>query len=181
MDCGPACVAMIAQHYGKIYSIEYLRKNVFITKEGVSLLGIEESSKSIGLDTNTVQLSTKDIIENKKILPCVLHWNQNHFVVLYRITKPLFSDKLRFHIADPAHGIIKLSEENFKKSWLSEIGKGVVMFLSPTEEFEKQVPPQEEKLSIKYLFTYLKTYKKQLAIMFLLLLMGSGLTLAFPF
>lgn len=181
MDCGPACIAMVAHYYGKKYPIEYLRKNAFITREGVSLLGIGEASEAIGFETQSVKLTTKQLYENKELFPAILHWNQNHFVVLYKITKSLFSKKLRFHIADPAHGIIKLSEDNFKKSWLSEEYKGVAMFFNPTNKFQEKKPPEGEKLSIKYLFIHLKPYKTQLTIMFLLLLLGSGLTLVFPF
>ena len=110
-----------------------------------------------------------------------MHWNQNHFVVLKKITRNILSKKYNFHIADPAHGIIKLSQEKFEKSWLSDKNKGVVLFLNPTEEFYKQNPPKENKLTIQYIFNYLKPYKKQLSIMFILLLLGSLLTLIFPF
>ncbi len=182
MDCGPACIKMIASNYGKIYPLDYLRQNAFISKEGVSLLGIIESSKEIGFETFSTKLSLQKLIENnKKLFPCILHWNQNHFVVLKKITKGILSNKYYFHIADPAHGLIKLSEETFKKSWSSEGNKGVVLFLNPTDNFYEKEPPTTEKLSVKYLFNNLKPYKKQLALMFTLLLAGSGLMLIFPF
>ncbi|MDY3526051.1 peptidase domain-containing ABC transporter [Riemerella anatipestifer] len=181
MDCGPACLAMITRHYGKIYPMEYLREKAFITREGVSLLGISEAAKKIGFETQSVKLNIQSLIEQKELLPCILHWNQNHFVVLFAIKKSFFSNRVDFYIADPAYGIIKLSENKFKKSWLSEENTGVAMFLNPTEEFEKRIPPKQEKVSIKYLLSYLAPYRKQLSLMFLLLLFGSGLTLIFPF
>lgn len=181
MDCGPACLAMITSIYGKNYSLQYLRENSFLTKEGVSLLGISEASKKIGFETLTAKLTIEKLINEKETLPCILHWNQNHFVVLKKITKNLFNQRYYFHIADPAHGFIKLNEENFSKSWLSDNDKGVALFFNPTENFYKQSPLKEEKLSVKHLFRYLSPFKKQISIMFILLLFGSLLNLVFPF
>ncbi len=181
MDCGPACLAMLASFYGKNYSLQFLREHSFISREGVSLLGIIESSNKIGFESVPVKLSVQKLIEKKEVIPCVLHWNQNHFVVLKKITKHIFTGKYFFQIADPAHGIITLNEENFKKSWISDEDKGVALFLSPTEDFYKQVPPTEEKITLNYILKYLTPYKKQLTIMFFMLLLGSGLTLIFPF
>lgn len=181
MDCGPACLAMISSNFSKNYNISFFREKAFITREGVSLLGISEASNKIGLETLSTKINIEILIENNKTLPCILHWNQNHFVVLYKISKSIFNKQLIFHIADPAHGKIKLTRDKFEKSWLSDGDKGVALFLNPTEEFYKKQPPKEEKLTIKYLFNYLKPYKKQLSIMFLLLLLGSALTLVFPF
>ena len=101
MDCGPACISMIASAYGKRYPLAYLRKKSFVSREGVSLLGIDEASKKVGFETFSAKLTTHKLIKNNNIFPCILHWNQNHFVVLYKITKTLFSKRLRFHIADP--------------------------------------------------------------------------------
>ena len=91
MDCGPACLAMVASYYGKNFGLQYLRDTSFITKEGVSLLGISEASKKLGFK----ELSTKIKIEELDIdlLPCIIHWNQNHFVVLTKISKNFFSGK----------------------------------------------------------------------------------------
>ncbi|MRI64586.1 ATP-binding cassette domain-containing protein, partial [Ornithobacterium rhinotracheale] len=181
MDCGPACIAMISHHFGKKYPIEFLRDNAFITREGVSLLGIGEASKKIGLESISVKIGLNDLKECNNNLPCILHWNQNHFVVLYKISKSPFYKKVFYHIADPAHGKIKLSEDNFKKSFISDDEKGVAMFLTPSEDFFNKKPPKTEKISISFLIKYLSPYKKQVTAMFLLLLMGSALTLIFPF
>ena len=178
MDCGPSCLAMVASHYGKEFNLQYLRDNCFITREGVSLLGISEAAKKIGFNTFSVKLKTGDL--KKDYIPCILHWNQNHFVVLYKITKNIFTGKLRYKIADPAHGFITLSEEKFKKYWLSDEEKGVALFLEPTEYFFEQEPPKEEKTSIKKLLQYLSSYKKSMSCMFLLLSLGTLITLVFP-
>lgn len=180
MDCAPACLCMIANYYGKKYSLQYVRDYSFITREGVSLLGITEASQKIGFDTLSAKLSIDVLKEEKESFPCILHWNQNHFVVLYKIKKNIFTRKPIYKIADPGHGFISLSEEKFKKSWLSDGEKSVALFLEPTKEFYNQTPPEEEKFSEKYLFKYLKPYKNQMLQLFFLLLLGTLTTLISP-
>ena len=107
MDCGPTCLAMICRHYDKSISIQTLRDKTEIGKEGVNLLGISNAAESIGYRTQAAQLTYKQIVNDAQ-LPCILHWNQNHFVVLYKVTKKNFT------IADPAKGIIKLTQNEFK-------------------------------------------------------------------
>jgi len=181
MDCGPACLAMVSSFYGRKHSINFLRNTTFITREGVSLLGISEAAKSIGFDTFSTKITIEELNEQNKLMPAILHWNQNHFVVLKKISVNRFSGKTYYHIADPAYGVIKLSEEKFLKSWLSSGVLGIALLLDPTENFYNQKPISKDKLNISYLFKYLVPYKKQLASMFILLLFGSGLTLIFPF
>lgn len=181
MDCGSACLAMVTSCYGKNYSLQFFRDISFVTREGISVLGITEAANKVGLETLTAKLTTAKLIEEKELLPTILHWNQNHFVVLQKISKNFFTENYSFKIADPGHGIITLNEQNFKNSWLSDNDKGVSIFFNPTDEFYQQIPPTEEKLSLKYLLSYLTPYKKQLTSMFLMLLLGSGLTLIFPF
>ena len=178
MDCGPACLAMIASHYGVDFGLQYLRDKSFITKEGVSLLGICEAAEKIGMKTVAVKSQLKYV--DNSLLPCILHWNQNHFVVLHKISKNVFTRKPVFKIADPGHGYINLSEEKLKKSWISGEEFGVVVFLEPTEEFYKQSSRQEKKISVKFLLNHLKPYKRQMLQMLLLLLFGTITTLVFP-
>ncbi|ATN06093.1 ABC transporter ATP-binding protein [Chryseobacterium indologenes] len=178
MDCGPACLAMIASHYGVDFGLQYLRDKSFMTKEGVSLLGICEAAEKIGMKTVAVKSQLKYV--DNSLLPCILHWNQNHFVVLHKISKNVFTRKPVFKIADPGHGYINLSEEKLKKSWISGEEKGVVLFLEPTEEFYKQSSRQEKKISVKFLLNHLKPYKRQMLQMLLLLLFGTITTLVFP-
>lgn len=181
MDCGSACLAMVTSCYGKNYSLQFFRDKTHITREGVSILGITDAAQQIGLETLTGKLTTAKLIEQREVTPCILHWNQNHFVVLQKISKNFFTGNYSFKIADPSHDIITLNEQNFKTAWLSDNDKGVAIFLNPTDEFYQQTPPTDEKLSLKYLLSYLIPYKKQLIIMFLMLLIGSSLTLIFPF
>lgn len=100
-DCGPACLRMIAKYYGKNYSLQNLRDKSFVTREGVSLLGISDAAESIGFKTLGIRVPLEKLITDAP-LPCILHWKQKHFVVLYKITKNGI-----FHVADPAHGLIK--------------------------------------------------------------------------
>jgi ATP-binding cassette, subfamily B, bacterial len=127
MDCGPTCLRMIAKQYGKTLDINNLRNQGQYSKDGVSLLGISKAAEKIGFKTLAVKFDTQTVI-NETPLPCILHWNQNHFVVLYKATKNNFT------IADPAKGIIKLSKQEFQKSWISdkEAEKGIALLLEPT-------------------------------------------------
>jgi len=88
MDCGPACLSMISLYYGKDFGLQYLRDKSFITREGVSLLGISEAAERIGFKHISAKLNTENF--QNELLPCILHWNQNHFVVLYKIFKKYF-------------------------------------------------------------------------------------------
>lgn len=182
-DCGPACLAMISSYYGKNYDLNFLREKSFLNKKGVSLQGISEAAENIGLENYSAKLTLSILTgKNKNFsFPCILHWNQNHFIVLYSIKKNLLNGKLYFYLADPAHGFLRLSKDKFIKSWLSSDNKGVALFLQPTERFKEFTPEKEDKISLQYIFSYLKPYKLQLSGMFALLLIGSALTLIFPF
>ncbi|MEH0007828.1 MAG: peptidase domain-containing ABC transporter [Flavobacteriales bacterium] len=180
MDCGPACLQMVAHAYGKNYPLPYLRDHCFISREGVSISGISQAANHIGLETFAAKSTVKTLIESG-VLPCILHWNQNHFVVLYAMRKKRFSKGYCFKIADPGHGLITLDAENFKKSWLSQDDKGVALFLEPTEPFYKRDTPPRRKLDLAYLIGFLKPYKKEVIQLFLGLLAGSLFTLIFPF
>lgn len=121
MDCGPACLSMIANHYGKDYSVQYLRETTYITREGVSLLGITQAATDIGFSTLPTKLTLaklKELSLAKQVpFPCVLHWNQTHFVLLCKVSKNPFTGKFQFKLADPGHGFITLSEDKFIKGW----------------------------------------------------------------
>jgi len=171
---------MVTSHYGKRYHLEFLRKNAHITREGVSMLGISEAAKEIGFEAFSAKASPDELMQNTGLFPCILHWNQNHFVVLRKITRNIFTGKKSYHLADPAYGMIRVGEEQFGGSWLYK-EKGVVLFLNPTKAFHQREPPKKNGISIRYLFEYLSPYKKQLGIVSVLLFLGSCLTLVFPF
>ena len=180
MQCGIASLAMISTYFGKALSIGTLSHYCFTTNEGVSLLGIRNTAQAIGLDTIAGKVSISQI--TKLHFPCILHWNQNHFVVLYKVKKGK-----TFYIADPGKGLVKYSLEEFKKHWVSTQSggeeEGIAMFLEPTPAFyEKQTDEQPtEERSFKFLFGYIKQYRKYFGQIVLGLLVGSLLQLILPF
>ena len=181
MDCGPACLAMVANHYGKEYSLNTLREVSFLAKDGVSLLSLSDASEAIGLDPFAAQMSIAQLEVAAPQLPCILHWEKEHFVVLVSVRRSLISKKIKFKVADPSHGIIEISKERFCSSWLGDMDKGVALFLEPTDEFYKKTVHKEKSISLSYIANYLHPFKKQIGYIFLLLLLGSLLTLVLPF
>ena len=115
MDCGPSCLRMIAKHYGKNFSVRQLRENSFILRTGVNLLGLSEAAESIGFRATGIRTTLNKLKEQSK-LPCILHWNQAHFVVLHKISQK--RERTIFHIADPAYGLIEYEEAEFKNCWI---------------------------------------------------------------
>ena len=182
MDCGPTCLRMIARYYGKKFSVQQLRENSYIQRTGVNLLGISEAAESIGLRTTGIR-TTIDKLKQQSKLPCILHWNQMHFVVLYKVEKS--KGKTYFHIADPAYGLLKYEEEELKKCWISTrqggVEKGIAMLVETTPQFYETEPIRYEKLSLWYLLRYVRPYKKMIVQLFLGILGGSILQLIFPF
>lgn len=182
MDCGPTCLRMIAKYYGKTFSVQQLRDQSFIQRTGVNLLGISEAATSIGLRATGIRTSMDNLKKQSK-LPCILHWNQVHFVVLYKIERK--RGKTFFYIADPAYGLLKYEEEELKKCWISSshvgVEKGVAMLLDTTPQFYETEPIRYEKLSLWYLVNYLRPYKKAIVQLLLGLLGASLLQLIFPF
>ena len=158
MECGISCLSMVCKIFDREYNTSELYKICKATKEGVSLKAITETAQTIGLASVSVRISVKELMTHK--LCSILHWNQNHFVVLYKVKKN------RFYIADPAKGLVKYNLEEFKKHWVSTQSggeeKGIAMFLEPTPAFyEKKMDeePKEER-SFKFLFGYIKQYRK---------------------
>ena len=180
MDCGPTCLKMIAKYHGKLFSLNELRTKSFITREGVSLLGISEAAEAIGFRTMGVKLPFEKMVVDAP-LPCIVHWNQSHFAVLYKVKKNKIS------VADPAAGLITYTNEEFLKSWLSTSsngsGVGVALLLEPTPAFyETEVATDKNtKLGFNYLFGYLKTYRRFIVQLLIGLLLGSLIQLILPF
>jgi len=185
MDCGPVSIQMIAQYYGKAFLLDKLRQLTFTGKEGVSLFAISETAEQIGFKTVGGKISF-DKLEQEALLPCIVHWNQEHFVVVYQIkSKNFFRKHTRIFVADPARGKISYTEEEFKSHWIStrsgEQEKGVVLLLEPTQEFYKQPGDKTSTKSLKFLFSYFLKYKRFFTQLVLGLLLGSLFQLIFPF
>jgi ATP-binding cassette subfamily B protein len=191
MDCGPTCLRMIAKFYGKHFNLEGLRNTAGFNKDGVSLLGISDAAEKIGFRTRGVQLTLNQVIFDAQ-LPCILHWNQNHFVVLLpgsKINQKTFFSffkKYNIIIADPANGIIKYSTEEFKNKWATNINKngdsiGTALLLDPSPEFYLQKDEVYNKLSWNLLLQYLHNCKLKFAQVLITLLITSFFQLIFPF
>ena len=180
MDCGPACLRMVLSHYGAYVSTNEAKENSHILKTGINLFGIREAAATFGLDAAASKLTVEELIKNKKHCPCILHWHQNHFVVLKKARRNIFTGKYSFIVADPGHGIIKLSEKQFLSAWISSENKGIAMFFSPNKNFVER-KKEKSQYSIKSALKYLTPYKSRLVLMFALLLLGTLITLVFPF
>ena len=179
MQCGIACLKMICEFYKKSYSIEYLSQYCFATTEGVSLLGISEASKKIGFDTICSRVTVEQLSQAK--LPCILHWNQNHFVVLYKIKK-----NEKFCIADPGKGLIVYSHKDLNEHWISTISggeeKGIALFLKPTPTFyQNKAEEVKEKRSFSFLLGYIREYREYFFLLLCGLFLGCILQLIMPF
>ena len=184
MDCGPSCLRMIAKHYGRHYSLETLRQHSFITREGVSMLGISDAAEHIGFRTSGVMISFEQLVKEAS-LPCVVHWRQNHFVVVYNIKKDNKAGH-RIYVADPALGLVTYDEADFKKCWLStrkeNEDKGAALLLQPGPEFlDREEEKENRNRSLRYFLRYLAPYKSQLLQLVLGMLVVSILQLIFPF
>ncbi len=184
MDCGPACLSMISGWYGRKYSLEYLRQGAFIGKEGVSLLGISKAAEKLGFRTLGGRF-TLDKLAKQVPLPCVLHWNQNHFVVLHKVTQK--HKQYIFHVADPGKGLLKYTQAEFTDRWISTTTnkeeKGVALLMEPTPRFYEQEGENKKKGvgKLAFLSRYFARYKKLFMQLILGLLAGSLLQLVFPF
>ncbi len=190
MDCGPTCLRMVAKYYGKSYSLQYLRSRSYITRSGVSMLGISDAAESIGFRTKGYRL-TWEQLRDEVPLPCIVHWNQKHFVVVYAITKKSSLSKWRgaggelIHVSDPAQGLLAYNKQEFLKCWLSTIksgeNEGTALLLEPTPDFYNHEDEQKGKLNFTYLLGYLRPYRKYIAQLGLGMLTGSVISMIFPF
>lgn len=179
MDCGATCLRMVSKYYGKSYAAAFFRERCHTTREGVSMLGISDAAESVGFRTSGVKITFEQLCEDVP-LPCIVHWNQRHFAVVYEIKKG------KVYVADPAAGLLKYEKEAFLKSWLSitdnpTAKQGTALLLEPTPQFYNEQTPGETKLHFKYLLEYLRPYKRYIIQLLLGLLTGSIISLIFPF
>lgn len=179
MQCGITCLQMICKYNGKEYSLESLSRYCFATTEGVSMLGISEAANKLGLHTICGRITMEQLPQAP--LPCILHWSQNHFVILYKI-----KNKKKFYIADPGKGLLTYAEKEFKDHWISTQSKGeekgIAMFIQPTPAFyELSGETTNRKRSFKFLFGYIKQYRRYFGQIILGVLVGCVLQLIFPF
>ena len=202
MDCGPTCLRMVAKYYGKSYSLQYLRDRSCITREGVSMLGISEAAENVGFRTKGYRITWEEL-RDEVILPCIVHWKQRHFVVVYKIKKvkksPLStltsifrrgktrdsSGEEYVYVVDPAVGkLLTYPRDEFLKCWLStkteDKKEGMTLLLEPTPDFYKHEDEENGKLKYAYLLGYLRPYQKFIIQLGLGMLTGSIISLIFP-
>jgi len=175
MDCGPVCLKMISKYYGKSLIIENIRELCFLSRTGVNLTNLERAAKTIGFDTHSVKVTFKQLVDICP-LPCIIHWKQDHFVVLTERKKGTFI------IADPGHGMVGIDQDEFLKYWLdSKEEKGIALLLTPNNTFYAENEHEEQKIHISYLITHIAPHKKKILHLFLLLLLSSMFNLILPF
>ena len=176
VDCGPACLRNIAKHYGKDFTLQFLRSACSVDRQGVSLQGIGQAAETIGMRTKSYRLTLEDLQTVK--MPCIAHWNQNHFVVIYKISKD------EVWISDPSLGLVEYPIGEFEEHWIStikgELQQGVIMEVAPGADFyEKE--KVKGKTGFHFLFSYLRPYRGLIIQLIIGMLVGSLIQLAFPF
>ncbi|MFN9500090.1 MAG: peptidase domain-containing ABC transporter, partial [Chryseotalea sp.] len=176
MDCGPTCLRMIAKYYGKSYTLQELRRKTSITREGVSLLDLSRAAESIGFRTLGARITLNQLI-NGVNLPCIIHWNQNHFAVVYKVSAK------KILVADPMGGIISYKLEEFVKGWKNEERHGIVLILEPNPDFVETLNDDlsQKNSDFKRLYSYIKPYRWYVFQLIIGLFIGSLIQLTLPF
>lgn len=178
MDCGPSCLKMVAAFHGKKISLEALRKKCYITRQGVSFLGLSEAAEAIGFRTIGVKV-TFEMLKKNVPLPCIIHWKQGHFIVIHKIKNDIV------YVADPAIGEIKYGKEDFLKGWASSTVEGaqagMVLITEPGPALYDTEGDQERKSGFRFLFKYFRLYRKYFLQLALGLFLGSCIQLIIPF
>jgi ATP-binding cassette subfamily B protein len=179
MDCGPTCLRMIAKYYGKVFSAQSLRQKCYIGREGASMLSIADAAESLGLRPLTVNVTIQTLSQEVP-LPCIAHWRQRHYVVVYKVKRKYV------YVADPGFGRIRYTQAQFMEGWLQNTrqhteAEGLLMLLEPTPEFFlTEDSPKQSGLGLRFLAPYFRPYKKYLIQLLLGLFVGSIVQLVFP-
>ncbi|MFZ4545008.1 MAG: peptidase domain-containing ABC transporter [Saprospiraceae bacterium] len=178
MDCGATCLRMIARYHGRFYSLEYLRDITYLDREGVSLMSISDAAEHIGLQTLGVKVAFERLADDLP-LPCVAHWRQQHFVVVYKISSS------HVWLADPAAGKFKITKDEFIDAWASDVvegeKQGIALLFEKTPDFGSRDGYKVQKTGFSFLFSYLSNYRPMIFQIILGLIFGSLISLVFPF
>lgn len=184
MECGATCLRMIAKFYGREYSAETMQRICLVTREGVSMLSLSDAAEYLGFRTVCGRMTLEKMVEQRPF-PCILHWNQEHFVVLYDVKTRRDGERI-FYIADPAKNLLRIDEDTMRDAWISTRSrgeeKGIIMALVPTPAFyERHGDSGKTENPIQFLWGYIKPYRKYFVQLLLGLLLGSILQIIFPF
>lgn len=178
MDCGPTCLRMIAKFYGRNFNLNFLREQSHISREGVSLLGISDAAEAIGMRSLGTKVTYEQLVKDVP-KPCIVHWDQNHFVVVYQVKKG------KVYVADPAFGLVRYNEQEFKKHWLATVGdgheKGICLMLQPTPEFYEYDDDKTNRTGFKFLWRYVRPHRRLVSQLMLGFFAASIIQLIFPF
>ncbi|KFF17664.1 peptidase domain-containing ABC transporter [Chryseobacterium sp. JM1] len=183
-DCGPTCLRIVSKYYGKSIPLQQIRGFSETTREGSSLFGLSDAAENLGFRTMGVKINFEDLV-SEVTLPCIIHWNKNHFVVLYKIEKN--KNKYTLYISDPSYGLISYPLEEFIKLWIGEkansiTAEGIALLLETTPAFyQTEWDDAKSKASFAFLSQYLFKYKKLIFQLSLGLLVSSLLSLIFPY
>lgn len=181
MDCGPSCLRMVAAFHGRVFSLEYLRGKAGINREGVSLLGISEAAEAIGMRSTGVMVSFDELITAP--FPCIVHWNQEHFVVVYDVRRK--RGKTMVYVADPAGGKQQYTREEFCRCWISsrqgDKELGIALLLKTTPEFFARDNEKVNRRGFRFLWSYIRPHRKFIHQVLLGIFAGSLLQLVLPF
>jgi ATP-binding cassette subfamily B protein len=176
-DCGAACLKMIAKHYGKFYSLQYLRDKCGTTREGVSLVDLSYAAENIGLRSISVTCTVEDL-RDKMNLPCILHWNDDHFVVVYKVTPS------KVYISDPSRGLVFYSYEDARRMWyLRDEAHGAVMAIEAMADFKQREEDDkiERKKTLQNFIGYFRPYKRSFYVLGFVMLIVTLLQATLPF
>ncbi len=178
MDCGAACLKMVAAFYKKNFTLETIRRKCYMTREGVSFLGLSEAADSMGFRTIGVKIPF-EMLSGNAPLPAIVHWKQKHFVVVYKIKNN------NVWVADPAVGLMKYSKDEFTHNWASTIvddkPAGLVLIIEPSPALFEMEGEHEKTSGFRFLLKYFRLYDKYLFQLLLGLLIGSCIQLIIPF
>ena len=179
MDCGPACIRMVASAFGKEYPLSYLRTLAHLTREGVSVAGIRDALREIGMESGTFEL-TLEQLRTRCPLPAILHWEQNHFVVLYDVKRSRWRGRWKYYVANPAYGKHAFSEESFAHFWLNG-ERGVAVAVDPTQAFYDKKPVKEKHSFVRFAQKYVWPFRWEMSQSAFGMLFGILLSLVTPF
>lgn len=176
MDCGPTCLRMVARFYERHYSLEALREKTFMGKQGTSLLNLSEAAEQLGFRTEAVSIDW-NTLQKDVLLPCIAHWRNRHYVVIYRVTRKYV------YVADPAVGRLCHTKEEFLAGWQNEQAtSGILLLLEPMaafQETETSAPPKKNPWS--FLLPFFRPYYRYFWQLLLSVVAVSLIQLVFPF
>lgn len=187
MDCGPACLKMIAAYYGKYYSVQYLRDKCGLTREGVSLKGLAYGAESIGFRTLSARCSLDKLRDNIP-LPAVIHWENSHYIIVYKAKKNKKKEDnfTTVYVSDPTRGLVKYNGKDFEEKWLCQKrndGKGTILILEPQADFKQREAGEktERKKTLQNFMAYFAPYKGSFVNLLLVMLVATVLQASLPF